>query len=131
MRLNLVRIQHKYSKVAISSFHVVYLTPVNFNLENVAAIQMENASLVIRVEMFITFRHAGNATQNLLSVQQSVVVHGVGTAVVVVHLAVNMVHSRTTDHKLTHVPSESDAAINMAFPPSMHSTCKKSFRSKC
>lgn len=125
----MVRIQHKYSKVAIRSFHVVYLAPVNFNLKNVAAIQMKNACLVIRVVMFITVRHAGNAAKNLFSVQQSVVVHGVGATVVIVHLAVNIVHSRTTDHKLTHVPSENDAAINMAFPPSIHSACERSSRS--
>ena len=87
---------------------------------------MKNACLVIGVVMFRTIRHTGDTAKNLLTVQQSVVVHGVGTAVVIIHLAVNIVHSRTTDHKFTHVLSESDAAINMAFPPTMHSACQRS-----
>lgn len=91
---------------------------------------MKQASLVIRVVVFITFRHAGDAAKNLVTVQQSVVVHGIATAVVIIHLAVNIVHSRTTDHKFTHVPSEKDASINMAFAPSMYSACERSLRSE-
>ena len=127
----LVRIQHKHSEVAVRSFHVVRLAPVNLNLKNVASIQVKNACLVICVVMLITIRHARNAAKNLVTVQQGVVVHGVATTIVIIHLAINIVHSRTTDHQLTHVPSESDAAINMTFPPSMHSTCERSLRIKC
>ena len=85
---------------------------------------MKNPCLVIGVVMFSAIRHARDTAKNLFTVQQSVVVHGIGTAVVIIHLTVNIVHSRTTDHKFTHVPSESDAAINMAFPPPMHSACE-------
>lgn len=126
----MVRIQHKHSEVAVRSLHVVCLALVNRNLKNVASIQVKNACLVICVVIPITIHHARNAAKNLVSVQQGVVVHGVTTAIVIIHLAINIVHSRTTNHKLTHVPSESDAAINMAFPPSMHSACERSLKFK-
>ena len=90
---------------------------------------MKNACLVISVEMFITCCNTGYAAKDFASIQQSVVIHRVGGTIVVVHLAVDMVHSRTTDHKFTHVFSERDGSINMAFLPSMHSACGRSFKS--
>lgn len=62
--------------------------------------------MVVCVVLFTATCHAGNASKNLHLIQYGVVTHRIAGAIIVVHLTVNIVRSRTTDHQCTLVLSK-------------------------
>ena len=104
-------------------FHKILLTLVHFHFEGISAIQMENAAVVVCVVLFTASCHTGNASKNLVLIQYGVVTHGIAGTIVVVHLTVNIVRSRTTDHQCTLVLSKYNITsymTRMIFLPAIH-----------
>lgn len=104
-------------------YHEIFFTLVNFHFKLIASIEMKNAALIICEISWITFADTGLTAKNLFSIAQRVMTHRVSGAIFVVHLTVNIVHSRTTDHQYAMVFSECYVSSDVIFNPTTDSSC--------
>lgn len=103
-------------------YHEIFFTLVNLHFKLIASIETKNAALIICVISWITIADTGLTAKNLAPIEQSVMSHRIRGAIFVVHLTVNIVHSRTTDRQYAMVSSECYVSSDVIFNPTTDSS---------
>ena len=103
-------------------YHEIFFTLMNLHFKLIASIEIKNAALIICVISWITIADTGLTAKNLASIEQSIMSHRIRGAIFVVHLTVNIVHSRTTDRQYAMVSSECYVSSDVIFNPTTDSS---------